>query len=95
MKPDLKLVQANHDVRVLNTDSIHKLSLCLGFALRIQPGKQLVFCLGTGKERSNHEALVTWVHSQLLNHGLNPTRQALAFLIVELEKVLNRWEMDL
>ncbi|MEX0604247.1 MAG: hypothetical protein WD623_02700 [Marinobacter sp.] len=95
MKPDLKLVQTNHDVRVLNSDSVHKLSASLGLALRIQSGKQLVFCLGTGTERSNDEALVTWVHSQLLHHGLSPTRQALAFLIVELEKALNRWEMDL
>lgn len=92
--PNLILIQNNPEIHAPEAESVRKLAESLRFALRIQSGCQLIYCLGNGGEQSNHEALQTWVRTQLLKHGLRPTRQALAFLIVELEKSLNRWETD-
>ncbi len=94
MKPNLKLIQQSCATPAPDTQSIRKLSESLSFALQIQSGRRLIYCLGTGGEASNHEALESWVRSQLFEHGLTPTRQALAFLMIELEKSLKRWEAD-
>jgi len=94
MKPNLTLIQGNHRYSAPNHQSVHNLADALNCALQVQSGRQLIYWLGTGKELSNLEALQTWVRSQLLEHELHPTRQTLEFLIIELEKSLNRWEVD-
>lgn len=94
MKPNLKLIQPGCAASAPDAETIRKLSAALSLALQIQSGRHLIYCLGSGKEASNQEALESWVRSQLFEHGLNPTRQALAFLMVELEKSLKRWEAD-
>lgn len=92
--PKLTVVQKNETFPAPDDRSINKLAEALTLALQIQSGCQLIYWLGNGEEASNLEALQTWVRSQLLKHGLHPTRQTLVFLIVELEKSLNRLEAD-
>lgn len=94
MKPNLTVIQNNDGGSPPAPRSVYKLADALNCALQIQSGRQLIYWLGTGEELSNLEALQTWVRSQLLEHGLHPTRQTLAFLMIELEKSLNRWEVD-
>lgn len=94
MTLNLILIQKNEPASAPDQKSVYKLADALNCALQIQSGRQLIYWFGTGEELSNLEALQTWVRSQLLEHGLHPTRQTLAFLMVELEKSLNRWEAD-
>ncbi|WP_138440218.1 hypothetical protein [Marinobacter alexandrii] len=94
MKPNLTVIQNNNRALAPDPQFVYKLADALNCALQIQSGRQLIYWLGTGEELSNLEALQTWVRSQLLEHGLHPTSQTLAFLMVELEKSLNRWEAD-
>ena len=94
MKPNLKRIQGRTGYPVPDQQSIEKLAKALNRALRIQTGREFIYWLGTGEEETNQQAIQTWVRAQLLDHGLLPTRQTLAFLMVELEKSLNRWEAD-
>ena len=94
MTPNLKLIQNSNRYSVTDQQSVEKLAEALNRALQIQNGRGLIYWLGTGEEESNAQALRTWVRAQMLDHGLIPTRQTLAFLMMELEKSLNRWEAD-
>lgn len=94
MKPTLKLIQSRNSYSIPDHQSTEKLVEALNKAFQIQNGHGLIFWLGTGEEETNSQALGTWVRAQMLDHGLTPTRQTLAFLMVELEKSLNRWEAD-
>lgn len=92
MKPNLTVVHSHRPTLAPDPRAVVKLTEALNCALQIQAGQQLVHWLGHGEELSNQEALHTWVQSQLVEHGLPPNRQTLTFLMIELEKSLNRWE---
>jgi len=56
--------------------------------MNITPGNQLVMALGAGDERSNTEALETWVQLQLAPLRGMTNQQLLAELIQRLERKL-------
>ncbi|MYL24943.1 hypothetical protein [Vreelandella massiliensis] len=69
--------------------NVRKLAESLGVALNISAtGSQLVMALGSGHERTNYEALQTWVRQTLNEKDLLPTREALPTLIKALEAQL-------
>lgn len=72
--------------------NVRKLAESLGLALNIPAGSQLVMVLGTGNERTNLEALETWVRQSLIERDQLPTREAIPALIQSLEDCLLRWQ---
>ena len=55
---------------------VRKLVAALQFKFQIPPGMDLVLLVGNGDERNNHEALRTWVGSELVTlDGLSPPEQ--------------------
>lgn len=73
---------------------IHKLAGALCAALNIQPGDQLVMLLGYGGERTNLEAVQTWVTETLVELEMLPTRQAIPALLEKLENELIAWQSE-
>lgn len=74
----------------LDEKVVSNVTSALNAAFHIRPGRELVYVLGSGKERTNAEALETWVRASLLRTGVGPTQQGLMVLVSELEKHLNR-----
>ncbi|PVY76878.1 hypothetical protein C8D92_104109 [Tamilnaduibacter salinus] len=68
-------------------------ALCYG--LRIPDGDHLVMILGNGDEKTNFDAVQTWVRDQLLMSGQAPGRANLNRLFHALEGELCRWEASL
>jgi len=71
---------------------IRRLASALQAAYRISDGDQLVAVLGTGVERNNREALVTWVDEQLPDLDEANSRQLLQSLVTRLGHALCEWE---
>ncbi|WP_449285366.1 hypothetical protein [Marinobacter sp. PE14] len=77
------MLQCGKDVRF-----VRNLASALTVAMNITPGNQLVMALGAGDERSNTEALETWVQFQLVPLRGMTNQQLLAELIERLERQL-------
>lgn len=67
---------------------VRNLASALSVAMNIAPGNQLVMVLGAGDERSNQEAIETWVKLQLAPLRGMTNQQLLAELIGRLERQL-------
>lgn len=78
-----RMLQCANDVRF-----VRNLASALTVAMNITPGNQLVMALGAGDERSNTEALETWVQLQLVPLRGMTNQQLLAELIQRLERQL-------
>jgi hypothetical protein len=80
-------------VPVLLTEAqVRRLAEVLGHAFRIGEGAALVWVLGSGSERDNHEALVHWVRGQVLELDAEVAGALLPVLLRRLERVLRDWE---
>lgn len=55
-------------------------SLCVAVGIN-QQDRHLVTLLGLGGERSNDEAMETWVINQLARHQIEPSRESLPMLL--------------
>lgn len=76
-----------------NSDQMQRLVDALMFAFRINTDDSLVGVLGSGFERTNQEALTTWVHKTLVKPDLQLAESVLPRLIDRLEELLrNRGE---
>lgn len=97
MMNDLHRIQSlldNHLQRKQRELLIRKLVSALEIRFQIPRGLELVLLLGNGDERSNHEALRTWVGSELGDlDGLTPAGQ-LAQLECRLADRLNAYADD-
>ncbi len=71
-----------------NSDQMQRLVDALMFAFRINTDDSLVSVLGSGFERTNHEALTTWVHKTLVKPDLQLAESVLPRLIDRLEELL-------
>ncbi len=69
-----------------------RLAESLAAATSLAPGCALVMWLGDGQERTNLDALTTWVGRTLKQLGLDANRQAIPRLLAELERTLWAWE---
>lgn len=78
-----RMLQCGNDARF-----VRNLASALTVAMNITPGNQLVMALGAGDERSNTEALETWVQLQLVPLRGMTSQQLLAELIQRLERQL-------
>ncbi|QWV13890.1 hypothetical protein ABWH88_09935 [Marinobacter adhaerens] len=67
---------------------VRNLGSSIAVAMNLAPGNQLVLLLGAGDERTNREALETWVRLQLPTLRGMTNQQLLAELIHRLEKLL-------
>ncbi|KXS54302.1 MAG: Uncharacterized protein AWU57_1310 [Marinobacter sp. T13-3] len=68
---------------------IRNMAGALNAAFQIAPGRELVIHLGLGGERSNLEALETWVCQQMLTHRMHPSRESMGWYVSQLESTLN------
>ena len=71
---------------------IRNMASALNAAFQITPGQELVIFLGLGGERSNLEALETWVCRQMLTHRILPSLDSLGWFVGQLETMLNSIE---
>lgn len=67
-------------------------ALCVAF--HIAEGRALASLLGIGGERSNQEALETWVCKQMLTHQTLPSQQTVSWFIAQLEYDLDALEVQ-
>lgn len=72
---------------------IHTMASALGVAFQVPEGRGLVLHLGLGGERSNLEALETWVCRQMLAHRVLPGTESLAWFVGQLEYDLSSLEV--
>lgn len=72
---------------------IRNVASALNAAFQIPEGRGLVLHLGLGGERSNLEALETWVCRQMLAHRMLPGEESLAWFVRQLEYDLNTLEV--
>lgn len=76
-------------LRCANDDRhVRNLAAALSSALNITPGTQLIMSLGAGDERSNLQALETWVRIELTSLGSMTSQQQLGELLSRLERRL-------
>lgn len=68
---------------------IRNMACALNAAFQIAQGRELVFHLGLGGERSNLEALETWVCQQMLAHKKYPSQESIGWYVSQLELTLN------
>lgn len=73
---------------------IRNMASALNAAFQIPEGRGLVLHLGLGGERSNQEALETWVCRQMLAHRVLPGEESLAWFVRQLEYHLNTLEVN-
>lgn len=78
-----RMLQCSNDLRFARN-----LASSLAIAVNLAPGNQLVLALGAGDERSNKEALETWVRLQLVPLRGMTNEQLLAELLQRLERQL-------
>ena len=71
---------------------VRNMASALNAEFQIPPGHGLVVHLGLGGERSNLEALETWVCRQMLTHRILPSQDSLGWFVRELESTLNSIE---
>ena len=74
----------------LDAKVVANVTSALKTAFQIQPGRELVCILGSGYEKSNIDALETWVRNSLVQFGVGPTQEGLTVLVTALEVHLNR-----
>jgi hypothetical protein len=68
---------------------IRNTASALSGVFQIAPGRELILHLGLGGERSNDEALETWVCQQMLTHRIQPSSESMGWYIKQLERTLN------
>lgn len=68
---------------------IRNMASALHAAFQITEGRELVIYLGLGGERSNLEALETWVCQQMLANHRSPSQDNLGWYVNRLEITLN------
>ena len=71
---------------------IRNMASALNAAFQIASGRGLVIYLGLGGERSNLEALETWVCQQMLTHRILPSQNSMGWFVRQLESTLNNLE---
>lgn len=81
-----RTLRCSSDVRL-----VQNLASALAVAMNIAPGNQLVMVLGAGDERSNLEAMETWVQLQLVPLRGLTNHQLLTELLQRLEKQLTEY----
>lgn len=72
---------------------IRNMAGTLNAAFQIPQGRELVLHLGLGGERSNLEALESWVCRQMLAHRVLPEEESLAWFVWQLEYDLSALEV--
>lgn len=72
---------------------IRNMAGALNTAFQVPEGRGLVLHLGLGGERSNLEALETWVCRQMLAHRVLPGEESIAWFVRQLEYDLNALEV--
>ena len=72
-----------------NDEYMERLIDALMFAFRIQKDNSLVSVLGLGTEKSNHDALRTWIQNTLINPDMQIAESVLPRLIERLEQSLS------
>ncbi len=65
-------------------------SLCVAMGI-LQEGCHLVAILGLGGERTNQEAMETWVYCELVKQNLEAGRDSLPLLINRLQELEHEW----
>ncbi|MBD3649705.1 MAG: hypothetical protein HUJ15_00025 [Alcanivorax sp.] len=94
MKSELLLLAATplHQLIPSERMTIRNLasSLCLAMGIQ-QEERQLVAILGLGGERSNQEAMESWVYCELAKENLEAGRDTLPLLIDRLQHLETEW----
>ncbi|WP_097462104.1 hypothetical protein [Mangrovitalea sediminis] len=64
-------------------------------ALAISQGNDLVPVLGLGGERTNLEAMASWIHGVMVTEGIVPARETLSLFLAKVERHLSAWREPL
>lgn len=72
-------------------NTYRRLAKAMQHAMQIPEGDALVFLIGKGDERSNLEALETWVRETLCTLEDDCGLAMLPFLLDRLELTMNQW----
>ncbi len=82
--------RTNHQpIETPNRKDVRKLASTLFIALNVAPGKALILSLGHGNEKSNFEAIESWVEERLVCEQLPAGKPALQILLPALEAQLH------
>ena len=73
---------------------VRRMVSALEVTFQLPPGDQLVSVLGTGHERSNHEALYSWTTRELQQLHLELAPQHLPRLVERLHRTLTDWDHE-